>query len=48
MFQPVVEELTSTRADERQQALDRFEAGCRIARKLDAPIVNIVAPWSRH
>jgi sugar phosphate isomerase/epimerase len=46
LFQPVVEELTSPNADERQKALDRFEAGCRIAAKLGAPIVNIVAPWS--
>ena len=48
VFQPVVEELTSVRADERRQALDRFEAGCRIARKLGSPIVNIVAPWPRE
>jgi sugar phosphate isomerase/epimerase len=48
LFQPVVEELTSTSADERKQAVDRFEAGCRIAAKLGAPIVNIVAPWSRE
>ena len=48
MFQPVVEELTSPRADERQRALDRFEAGCRIARELGSPIVNIVAPWPRE
>jgi sugar phosphate isomerase/epimerase len=48
VFQPVVAELTSTRADEREQALDRFEAGCRIARELGSPIVNIVAPWPRE
>jgi sugar phosphate isomerase/epimerase len=48
LFQPVVEELSSTRKDEREQALDRFEAGCRIGRKFDAPIVNIVAPWARE
>jgi sugar phosphate isomerase/epimerase len=48
LFQPVVEELTSTRADERAKALDRFEAGCRIAARLGAPIVNIVAPWARQ
>ena len=45
MFQPVVEGLTSTRPDERRRSLDAFEAGCRIARKLGAPMVNIVAPW---
>ena len=48
VFQPVVAELASTRADEREQALDRFEAGCRIARELGSPIVNIVAPWARE
>jgi len=48
VFQPVVEELTSTRADERQRALDRFEAGCRITRKLGSPIIDIVAPWARE
>jgi len=48
MFQPVVEELTSSIGDERQKALDRFEAGCRIAVKLGAPMVNIVAPWARE
>ncbi|MHB1033199.1 MAG: sugar phosphate isomerase/epimerase family protein [Pirellulales bacterium] len=48
MFQPVVEELTSVKAEERKTALDRFEAGCRIAVKLGAPMVNIVAPWPRE
>jgi sugar phosphate isomerase/epimerase len=48
LFQPVVEELTSPSADERKKAVDRFEAGCRIAVKLGAPMVNIVAPWSRQ
>jgi sugar phosphate isomerase/epimerase len=48
IFQPVVEELTSTSMDKRQKALDRFEAGCRIAAKLGAPLVNIVAPWPRE
>ncbi len=45
IFQPAVEELTSTSPDERAKAIDRFEAGCRIAARLGAPIVNIVAPW---
>jgi sugar phosphate isomerase/epimerase len=48
LFQPAVEELTSTSAAEREKALDRFEAGCRIAVKLGAPIINIVAPWARE
>lgn len=48
MFQPVVEGLTSTQADERKRSVDYFEAGCKIARKLGAPMVNIVAPWARE
>ena len=48
IFQPVVEDLSSTKPVEQAQALDYFEAGCRIARKLAAPIVNIVAPWARE
>jgi len=48
MFQPVVENLTSSRADERNRSLDYFEAGCRIGKKLGAPMVNIVAPWARE
>lgn len=48
MFQPVVEDLTSRRADERERALDLFEAGCRLAARFGAPIVNIVAPWARE
>lgn len=48
LFQPVVEGLTSRDTEERKQSLDRFEAGCRIGKKLGAPIVNIVAPWPRE
>ena len=48
LFQPVVEGLTSLKTDERQQSLDSFEAGCRIGKKLGAPLVNIVAPWARE
>jgi sugar phosphate isomerase/epimerase len=47
-FQPVVEGLTSRDADERNRSLDYFEKGCRIAKKLGAPMVNIVAPWARE
>ena len=47
-FQPVVEGLTSREADERNRSLDYFERGCRIAKKLGAPMVNIVAPWARE
>jgi sugar phosphate isomerase/epimerase len=48
MFQPVVEGLTSRDSEERKRSLDYFEAGCRIAKKLGAPMVNIVAPWARE
>jgi len=48
MFQPVVEGLTSRDAEERKRSLDFFEAGCRIGKKLGAPMVNIVAPWARE
>lgn len=48
MFQPVVEGLSSTTPEVREQNLDYFEAGCRIGRKLEAPMVNIVAPWARE
>ena len=47
-FQPVVEGLTSRDAEERKHSLDYFERGCRIAKKLGAPMVNIVAPWARE
>lgn len=48
IFQPVVEGLTSLNSDERNRSLDYFEAGCRIAKKIGAHFVNIVAPWPRE
>ncbi len=48
IFQPVVEGLSSTKPDVRDRNLDYFEAGCRIGRKLEAAIVNTVAPWARE
>jgi sugar phosphate isomerase/epimerase len=48
IFQPVVEGLTSLDESTRRQNLDYFETGCKIGRKLNAPIVNIVAPWPRE
>ncbi len=47
-FQPVVEGLTSRDPEEREISLDYFERGCQIAKKLGAPMVNIVAPWARE
>ena len=46
MFQPVVEGLASTQRDVREQALDYFEGCCRIGKRFEAPIINIVAPWA--
>lgn len=48
LFQPVVEGLSSRDPEERKRSLDFFEAGCRIGRKLGAPILDIVAPWARE
>jgi sugar phosphate isomerase/epimerase len=48
LFQPVVEDLSSTDRTAREQALAYFEAGCRIGKKLGAPMINIVAPWARE
>ena len=48
MFQPVVQDLSSLEYDRRMRALDNFEAGTIIAKKLGAKIVNIVAPWPRE
>ena len=48
MFQPVVEDLSSLEYDKRMRALDKFEAGTVIAKKLGSKIVNIVAPWARE
>ena len=47
-FQPVVEGLTSRDTEERKHSLEYFEKGCRIAKKLGAPMVNVVAPWARE
>ena len=48
LFQPVVEGLSSTNTSEREQALDHFEAGCRIGQRINARLINIVAPWARE
>ena len=48
LFQPVVEDLSSTNPAAREQALNYFEEGCRIGKKLGAPMINIVAPWARE
>ena len=48
IFQPVVQGLSSLDRDTRERNLDYFEAGCKIGKKLGAPMVNIVAPWARE
>lgn len=48
LFQPVVEGLTSLDAAERDRNLDFFEQGCRLAKRMGAPLINIVAPWARE
>jgi len=48
LFQPVVEDLSSVRRDERERALEHFEAGCRLGAKFNARMINIVAPWARE
>lgn len=48
LFQPVVEGLSSLDADTRRKNLDYFETGCRIGKRLGAPVINIVAPWPRE
>ncbi|MBI4600948.1 MAG: sugar phosphate isomerase/epimerase [Planctomycetes bacterium] len=48
VFWPVLKGLVSPDAEERKQALDGFEAGCAIAVKLGAPVMNFVAPWARE
>jgi sugar phosphate isomerase/epimerase len=45
LFQPVVHGLSSSDKKVRAENIDAFEAGCRIAAKLGAPLINIVAPW---
>jgi len=48
IFQPVVQDLSSLDNAKRDAALDKFEAGVKIAKKLGALIINIVAPWPRE
>ncbi len=48
LFQPAVEDLSSTRRDERERGLDHFESGCRLAARFESPFIDIVAPWARE
>ncbi|NQT83334.1 sugar phosphate isomerase/epimerase [bacterium] len=48
LFQYAVEGLSSLDDDERNRSLGVFERGCKIGAALNAPIINIVAPWARE
>lgn len=48
LFQPVVEGLTSLDPAERDRNLDFFEQGCQLAKRFNAPYINIVSPWPRE
>lgn len=48
IFQPVVEGLSSLDAGERKESLGYFEMGCGLAKKIGAPMVNVVSQWSRE
>lgn len=48
IFQPVVEGLSSLDPEERKRSLDYFEAGCKIGKKLGAPMINVVSQWARE
>ncbi len=48
LFQYAVAGLSSLRDEERNRSLDVFERGCKVAAVLNAPMINIVAPWARE
>jgi len=45
LFQNAVAGFGSRKVSELREALKVFEAGCKAARALGAPLINIVAPW---
>ena len=44
LFNRVVQDLASPSAEARARTLDQFEAGCKIAARLGAPILNVSSP----
>jgi len=48
VFMRAVPDLASQNAEARARTLDIFEAGCKIAQKLGAPIVNLSSPWAEE
>jgi sugar phosphate isomerase/epimerase len=45
LFQPLVADLGSPDAEKRKLTIDIFAKACRVADKVNAPMINIVAPW---
>lgn len=45
LFQPLVADLGSPDATARRRTIDIFAKACKVAAKVNAPIINIVAPW---
>ncbi|MBM3334229.1 sugar phosphate isomerase/epimerase [Candidatus Sumerlaeota bacterium] len=45
LYQTVTADLGSPDREKQKRALALFEKGCRVAVKLGAPIINMVAPW---
>ncbi len=48
LFQNAVADLSSLDSDRRNRSLDVFEESCQIAVRLNAPFINMVAPWARE
>lgn len=48
LFQYAVAGLPSLNDEERNRSLKVFEQGCKVAKALNAPMINIVAPWARE
>ncbi len=46
LFQSAVAGLSSLNDNERNRSLDVFERGCKVGAALNAPMINIVAPWA--
>jgi sugar phosphate isomerase/epimerase len=48
LFQTAVEGLSSLNDAERNRSLEVFGRGCKVAKSLGAPMINIVAPWAKE
>ena len=47
-FMRAIPDLASPNADARARTLDTFEAGCKIAKRLGVPIINVSSPWAEE